>query len=90
MWRYNLDDAFHGAVKAYTKHQKLLDFWILSTKMSKKIVENGPQGFIPRELVIFEFSFWVSLLFSCSWRVVWLDKNDLVIVGQLLTLLRVY
>ena len=26
MWRYNFDDAFHGAVKAYTKHQKLLDF----------------------------------------------------------------
>ena len=60
MWRYNFDDAFHRAVKAYTKHQKLLDFWILSTKMSKKIIENGPQCFIPRELVIFEF-----FLFEC-------------------------
>ena len=33
MWRYNFDHAFQGAVKAYTEHQKLLDFWILSTKL---------------------------------------------------------
>ena len=32
MWWYNFDDAFQGAVRAYTKHQKLLDFLILSTK----------------------------------------------------------
>ena len=66
MWRYNLDDAFHGAVKAYTKHQKLLDFWILSTKMSKKIVENGPQCFIPRELVIFEFFLFELVRYSAA------------------------
>ena len=66
MWRYNFDDAFHGGVKVYTKHQKLLDFWILSTKMSKKIVENGPQCFIPRELVIFEFFLFELVRYSAD------------------------
>ena len=66
MWWYNFDDAFQGAVKAYTKHQKLLDFWILSTKMSKKIIENGPQCFIPRELVIFEFFLFELVRYSAD------------------------
>ena len=66
---YNFDDAFHRAVKAYTKHQKLLDFWILSTKMSKKIIENGPQCFIPRELVIFEFFLFELVRYSADGNV---------------------
>ena len=86
MWRYNFDDAFHGAVKAYTKHQKLLDFWILSTKMSKQIVA---QCFIPRKIIIFKFFLFELVRYSAD-RDVSSDLKKYDLVYQLVTLLRVF
>ena len=64
--------------------------------MSKKNVENGPQCFIPRELVIFEFFLFELVRYSADRDVTKMfltsssDWTKYDLVYQLLTLLRVF
>ena len=83
IWRYNFDHTFQGAVKAYKKHQKLLDFLILSTKLCLSNAWFQENSLFLSSSFLSKCAIQLIMTLLCDWT-----KYDLVY--QLLTLLRVF